>query len=147
MPPALDTFHSFRCMPQQFFVGKEARMGFDLVAFRRPEERAYLTGAAMTFLLCEMAAHDLLDTATPAPAGKAIKHDMRLLAQRSPSPFQVPKFKFWTNDGWVVTAEECYLLAYRLRQCPDPRVHLFAAFAASCVCYGGIAIHQEGWKP
>jgi hypothetical protein len=43
---------------QRFFVGKDGLMGFDLVAVRRPEERAYFTGAAMTFLLQVMAAHE-----------------------------------------------------------------------------------------
>jgi hypothetical protein len=116
-------------------------MGFDLLAVHRPEVRAYFNGTAMSFLLKQMAACGLLDTATRAPTWSEMQQDVQVLARRSSHALQIPRFKFWTNDGWVVTAEECYLLYHRLRGHPDPCVQRFVAFAAQCVPLGGFAVH------
>lgn len=65
------------------------------------------------------------------------------LAKRSLNPLQVPAYKFASNDGWLITPEECYLLAHRLRplaQEMNGTVGRFADYVARCVNLGGFRV-------
>jgi hypothetical protein len=57
-------------------------------------------------------AADLLDWAEPAWDQRRTSRDReRLLRFRARRRGRVPAIKFSTNDGWVVTAPECRILA------------------------------------
>jgi len=72
---------------------------------------------------------------------------LRTRCTRSRKQGKVPAFKFGSNDGWIVTAEECLIIAYRLRLFlleksagtdDDPEfVEAFAAFNEVAAKYGG----------
>lgn len=46
----------------------------------------------------------------------AIEASKKVRAARSKSANQVPAFKFRSNDRWIVTSEECGIIATRLRR-------------------------------
>lgn len=80
--------------------------------------------------------------------------DRRLLARRSATPHAVPIYKFATNDHWIVTPDECKLIAIALRdrgaravrKVVKPQgdwpaiVGAFAIFNAACADLGGYEV-------
>lgn len=84
----------------------------------------------------------LLDDATPKsprPAGD----DAALQAwrrQTSPNPRQIPAWKFESNDGWLVTPEECALLAESLDSSDGPSTRYFVEYCAACINKGGFHV-------
>lgn len=74
----------------------------------------------------------------------------RARAVRSKKQGRVPALKFGSNDGWIVTPEECLIIAYRLRsylakESPagndDPEwVDAFAVFNEVAAKYGGYEV-------
>jgi hypothetical protein len=49
------------------------------------------------------------------PKGRAFRDAVEAVLRQSPEQGKVPFFKFGSNDGWVITPEECRALAAGLR--------------------------------
>lgn len=62
-------------------------------------------------------------------------------SMRSHDPLRIPAFKFGSNDGWLVTPEECYMIAHRLRSVPNETAREFAGFCSRCVKRGGFVVY------
>jgi hypothetical protein len=89
-------------------------VGFDLQWVKDDSARGYhrLTHAAMGALAKILDTAELLDWAEPAWERRRTQRDhQQLLRFRSRRPGRVPAIKFTTNDGWLVTAPECGILA------------------------------------
>jgi hypothetical protein len=89
-------------------------VGFDLQWVKDDSARGYhrLTHAATGSLVKILEAADLLDWAEPAWERRRTRRDHEQLLQfRSRRRGRVPGIKFTTNDGWLVTAPECRILA------------------------------------
>lgn len=97
-------------------------------------------------LLAAMRAHQLLDEQTSMPAwpdeeAPDFDEQWRVLsATRSPNPLQLPEFKLIDQNGWLISAEECYLLVHRLGRVQEPRVKRLVDFARYAVSKGGFTV-------
>lgn len=89
----------------------------------------------------------VLDHETPLPHHAEAWNEVQL-ATRSADPNKVPAFKFCSNDGWIVTPEECHLIARLvgwLDANPAPEVDLecarpFVEFNRVCTDLGGYVV-------
>ena len=106
-------------------------MGYDF--YRRDnlrEPRSYsgdgcFRAANDTFALIYgvMSAFGILDEVMQGPEPKGASEETRAL--RSADPALVPAYKFLSNDGWIVTPEECDIVASALeRGLRETRAHL-----------------------
>ena len=96
----------------------------------------------MAELRDRMRAAGVLDEETPMPLRPA-EDEAALLAwrsQRSPNPGKVPAWKFSSNDGWVVTPEECALLVEGLSSGEGSSTHEFVDYCAACIYKGGFQV-------
>lgn len=58
-------------------------------------------------------------------------------AVRSSEPRTVPAFKFGSNDPWLFTPEECFILGYHLHAAPDADLKHLGDFFLWSARYGG----------
>lgn len=63
-----------------------------------------------------------------------------VLEARSPNRYQVPAFKLRSNDPWLITPDECFIIAYALRGHPDPDIAHFGAYCAWARSRGGFRV-------
>lgn len=61
-------------------------------------------------------------------------------AARSPKPHHIFAYKFESNDGWLVTPEECRDINYLLHSHPDEHVRQFAKFCLFAKERGGFEV-------
>jgi hypothetical protein len=128
-------------------------MGYDMQAVNDQTDAGYfrLNIWGMGQMLKIMDSVELVDWETSAPdwpdypagmsdeAYEALSRPLR--ARISPNPLKVPAYKFGSNDGWIVTPAECYLIAQRLRPIQEPTwVMLFRDYCAACVNKGGFEV-------
>ncbi len=137
-------------------------MGYDF--FRRDNlreprsfaENAYfrITTSAYVLVYETMSALGILDPFVDAPDPQDASEEAR--AVRSPYPEAVPAFKFGSNDAWIVTPDECTIVATALeRVVGDTKAHLqpspdeqmglnllerFARFNRTAAAHGGYVV-------
>ncbi len=116
-------------------------MGYDMYVVDKSgnEDKDYFRANiwGMQILRAAMKAVDVLDLETEAPAfvkadgaeeseddgEKWQEANAHVLAFSSPEPNKVPIVKFCSNDGWVVTAEECKIIGDALATIDKPIVY------------------------
>ena len=119
-------------------------MGFDMQAVNDTTAAGYhhLNIWGMALVCQEMNTVGLLNYTPHTPWQQDMNEEevRAVLAQRAPVVTQVPAFKFCSNDGWLVTPEECSLIAQRLRTSKDVLAQGFANYCAQCVTLGGFEV-------
>lgn len=99
---------------------------------------------SLHYLLEAMRANDLLDEVTPLPplpeAGATHEEWRVVLETRSPDPLRIPAFKLVDQNGWQITADECYLLVHRLGRVQEPHVKRLVEFTRYAVSKGGFTV-------